>query len=228
MRVYRIAKAIYSTSGAEMMSGEGGLRAGARWHTKGRPIIYTATSQALATLEIAVNLKNPGVIPAYCILEVDVPDGLIISLDAGTLPAGWNTRTGEPIIARSIGDRWLVSQASAALQVPSSVIPDEDNVLINPEHPDFRKVTFGDPLTFPFDSRLLSDAGIGDYRAGDVPLGAGAIKFTQEYVLPSRESELAVDQWDDFRGPDQSGLQVCVPVTVLCIVQPDTPGGQVL
>ena len=65
MRVYRIAKAIHSPSGAQMMSGEGGLHGSARWHTKGRPIIYTATSQALATLEIAVNLKKPSVIPSH-------------------------------------------------------------------------------------------------------------------------------------------------------------------
>jgi len=156
MRVYRIAKDIYSTSGAEMMSGDGGLRASARWHTKGRPIIYTATSQALATLEIAVNLKKPRVLPAYRILEVDVPDNLIISLDADILPAGWDIKNGEPVIARSIGDRWLVSEASAALMVPSSVISQENNVLINPEHPDFGQINFGDPLAFPFDSRVLA------------------------------------------------------------------------
>ena len=154
MRVYRIAKSIYSTSGVEMMSGEGGLRGSARWHTKGRPIIYTATSQALATLEIAVNLKKHRIIPAYCILEVDVPENLIISLDENILPAGWDIKDGEPILARSIGDRWLASQASAALQVPSSVIPQQNNVLINPEHSDFKKITFGNPLIFPFDSRI--------------------------------------------------------------------------
>ena len=154
MRVYRIAKAIHSASGAEMMSGDGGLRASARWHTKGRPIVYAATSQALATLEIAVNLKRPGLIPAYCILEVDIPDNLIISLDAGMLPAGWNLKGGEPVIARSIGDRWLSSKVSAALQVPSAVVPEENNILINPEHPDFKKISFGDPLHFPFDSRI--------------------------------------------------------------------------
>ena len=97
MRVYRIAKAIHSTTGAEMMSGEGGLRGSARWHTKGRPIIYTATSQALATLEIAVNLKEPSIIPAYRILEVDVPDNLVVEIEASMLPTGWDRKDGEPL-----------------------------------------------------------------------------------------------------------------------------------
>jgi RES domain-containing protein len=154
MRVYRIAKAIHSRTGAEMISGEGGLHGSARWHTKGRPIVYTATSQALATLEIAVNLKKPSVIPAYCILEVEVPDDLIVAIEASMLPAGWDRKDGEPLLARSIGDRWLANQVSAGLRVPSSVIPQEYNVLLNPAHPEFTQITYGDPLNFPFDSRI--------------------------------------------------------------------------
>ena len=154
MRVYRIAKTIHSTTGAEMMSGEGGLRGSARWHTKGRPIIYTATSQALATLEIAVNLKNPGIIPAYRILEVDVPDDLIVEIEASILPGGWDRKDSEPLLARSIGDRWLATQVSTGLRVPSSVIPHEYNVLLNPSHPGFSQVTYSAPLDFPFDPRI--------------------------------------------------------------------------
>ena len=154
MRVYRIAKAAHSTSAAEMMSGEGGLHGSARWHTKGRPIVYSATSQALATLEIAVNLKKPSVIPAYCILEVKVPDGLVVAIEATMLPAGWDRTDGEPLLARSIGDRWLAKKVSAGLRVPSSVIPQEYNVLLNPAHPEFIQVTYGAPLNFPFDPRI--------------------------------------------------------------------------
>ena len=154
MRVYRIAKATHSTTGAEMMSGAGGLRGSARWHTKGRLIIYTATSQALATLEIAVNLKNSSIIPAYRILEVDVPDDLVVEIEASILPRGWDRKDGEPLLARSIGDRWLATQVSAGLRVPSSVIPHEYNVLLNPSHPEFLQVTYSVPLDFPFDPRI--------------------------------------------------------------------------
>ena len=137
-----------------MMSGEGGLRGSARWHTKGRPIIYTATSQALATLEIAVNLKKPRLIPAYRVLDVEVPDDLVVAIEEAMLPAGWDRKDGEPFLTRSFGDRWLASQVSVGLRVPSAVILQEDNVLLNPTHPAFTSVTFGDPLDFPFDPRI--------------------------------------------------------------------------
>ena len=153
MRVYRIAKAIRSSTGVEMMSGDGGLHGSARWHTKGRPIVYTATSQALATLEIAVNLKRPRIVPSYRILEVQVPDTLVITLVETILPQGWDRKDDEPLMARSIGDRWLASQASVALRVPSSVIPQEYNVLLNPGHPEYTQITYNEPLDFPFDPR---------------------------------------------------------------------------
>ena len=154
MLVYRIAKAVHSATGAQMMSGEGGLRGSARWHTKGRPIVYTATSQALATLEIAVNLKKPDVIPAYRVLEVEVPDDIIVEIEERMLPPGWDRKDGEPLVARSIGDRWLANQVSAAVRVPSSVIPFEHNVLLNPMHPEYSRVSYGAPLDFPFDPRI--------------------------------------------------------------------------
>lgn len=154
MRVYRIAKAIHSSTGAQMMSGTGGLYGSARWHTKGRAIIYTATSLALATLEIAVNLKMASVILAYHILEIEVPDKLVVKIELPMLPPGWDRKDGEPLLARSIGDRWLASQVSVGLLVPSAVIPQEYNVLLNPTHPQFNQVTYGDPLDFPFDARI--------------------------------------------------------------------------
>ena len=85
---------------------------------------------------------------------MEVPDELVVAIEATMLPAGWNRKDGEPLIARSIGDRWLANQVSAGLQVPSSVIPQEYNVLLNPAHPEFTQFTYGDPLNFPFDPRI--------------------------------------------------------------------------
>jgi RES domain-containing protein len=105
-------------------------------------------------LEIAVNLKQPKVIPDYVVLEVDVPDDSIITLPASKLPTGWDVRDSEPVVSRTIGDRWLAHNVSLALQIPSVVIPSQYNVLINPRHPDFNRVTFADPVPFPFDPRI--------------------------------------------------------------------------
>lgn len=87
-------------------------------------------------------------------VTVDVPDDGIITLSALALRAGWDARDAEPLVSRAIGDRWLESEVSLALQIPSVVIADQYNVLINPRHPDFDRVTFSNPIPFPFDPRI--------------------------------------------------------------------------
>lgn len=154
MRVYRICKEVHAKTGHQAMSGEGGLYASARWHTKGRKIIYTATSTPLAILEIAVNLRQPKIIPLYVIVEVDVPDRSILTLPSDSLPKGWDTTDSEPFISRQIGDRWLMDEVSLGLSVPSVVVPNQHNVLINPLHPEFDRVRFSEPIPFPFDTRI--------------------------------------------------------------------------
>lgn len=154
MRVYRICKEEHGKSGQQAMSGDGGLHASARWHTRGRRIIYTATSTPLAILEIAVNLIKPKIIPRYVVIEVDLPDNNVIDLPAGMLPKGWDASSADPLISRAIGDKWLIEEASLALRVPSVVVPDQYNVLINPLHSKFSLVTFSEPCPFPFDARI--------------------------------------------------------------------------
>jgi RES domain-containing protein len=154
MRLYRISKAAHAKSGDEAMSGEGGLHASARWHNKGRRIVYTATSTPLATLEIAVNLRKSTLIPAYKVIEVDVPDDQVLKLTPTDLPPGWDETTAEPLVSRSVGDLWLKSKITLGLMVPSVVVPEQYNVLINPLHPDFGQVKYGEPLDFPFDPRI--------------------------------------------------------------------------
>lgn len=154
MRVYRICKEEHGKSGEQAMSGDGGLYASARWHTRGRRIIYTATSTPLAILEIAVNLIKPKIIPRYVVIEVDLPDQNVIDLPAEMLPKGWDASSADPLISRTIGDKWLLEEASLALRVPSVVVPDQYNVLINPLHSEFNLVTFSEPSPFPFDARI--------------------------------------------------------------------------
>ena len=154
MWVYRICKKENSKTGQQAMSGEGGLHASARWHTRGRRIIYTATSTPLAILEIAVNLRQAKIIPDYVIVEVDIPDESIVALPDEKLPKGWDATDSDPIISRAIGDKWLAGTVSLALQVPSVVVPNQYNILINPLHPEFDRVSFTDPAPFPFDARI--------------------------------------------------------------------------
>lgn len=136
------------------MSGVSGLHGSARWHTRGRRIVYTATSMPLATLEIVVNQKQLKVIPDYLAWEVEVPGDSVITLTPALLPEGWDVRDSEPVVSREVGDRWLDDEVSLALQIPSVVITNQYKVFINPRHPDFDMVAFTDPVPFPFDPRI--------------------------------------------------------------------------
>lgn len=98
-------------------------------------MIYLSESIALAVLEVTVNATElPG---DYRLTEVSIDDTLIESLDLGTLPPAW--REGAPFpTTRKIGDQWCSEKRSAVLRVPSSVVPQEFNLIVDTEHPGFR------------------------------------------------------------------------------------------
>jgi RES domain-containing protein len=151
MRVFRIAAARFARSRKQAFSGEGGLYAPARWHTVGRPIVYTAQSLSLAALEILVHLKQTNDVRPFRAFTLEVPDNVI--LKPASYPARWRARIG---VSRAFGDQWLEAQASLALLVPSAISLGEWNVLLNPLHRQFslRWVVRG-PVAYSFDARLL-------------------------------------------------------------------------
>ena len=161
MRVSRIAAAAFARSLKQAFSGEGGLYASARWHTAGRPVVYTAQSLSLAALEILVHLKQTNDIRPFRAFVADIPDDCILKPRA--FPAGWRTRIEA---TRALGDAWLASRASPAMQVPSVITPGEWNVLLNPQHPQFSlKWIVKGPERYAFDARLLERTpGRGERR----------------------------------------------------------------
>ncbi len=134
-------------------TGEGARRFGGRWNSPGIPVVYTAQSQALAALEILVNMESAELLEHYVVIEVVINSSLIAKVETSTLPRNWRSDP-PPAKVRQFGDRWIVRGDSAVLQVPSSVIPAESNFLINPRHSDFHKIRIGKPMTFKFDLRL--------------------------------------------------------------------------
>src|SRR5919108_1210905 len=130
MRVWRLARAPHAA-----LDGEGGRRAAARWHTRGRPIVYTASHLSLVVLELLVHV-DPDEIPADLLaLTIDVPDDLPVeTLDAQSLPSDWQAPEREA--CRPAGDAWLASLRTAVLRVPSAIVPEEHNFLLNPLHSD--------------------------------------------------------------------------------------------
>jgi RES domain-containing protein len=152
MRVWRICRKPYVDTA---LDGIGGMYTSGRWHNKGNPIVYTASSAALAALEVLVHV-DPLTAPADLrLLAIELPDDLSIEvIEPITLPVGWHS-VPAPTALQSLGSSWLTSGRKAALNVPSSVINVERNVLLNPRHSEMQRVRILSDESFSFDTRLL-------------------------------------------------------------------------
>lgn len=136
------------------LQGIGGLRASARWHNRGRPIVYLAESPPGALIEILVHqdIPSPAALPdRYRLLTVEVDEG-VMPLPCPPLPPDWPGRSDR---TRAIGDAWLMQGASALLRVPSAIMPNVHNVLLNPLHPDSAKLRVTEVQEVPYDPRLF-------------------------------------------------------------------------
>jgi RES domain-containing protein len=136
------------------LTGESGMRASGRWHTRGRRIVYCTESPAAALLEILVHLEiDLRDLPTrYRLLKLHAPDHLAIE-HAPDLPSGWLDR---PDLTRAIGDRWLHAASAPLLRVPSAVVPETFNVLLNPAHPHAKQVEVSHAGDHAIDRRLLA------------------------------------------------------------------------
>ena len=136
------------------LDGEGGRLYSARWHTAGSPVVYLAASPAGALIEVLVHLeiKETTAPPSYTLYRVHVPDNLRIP--SLRVPKGktWKDDYG---ITRRLGDTWLKSQRSALARVPSAIVPDSYNYLLNPLHKDAHRIRIAALQRAVFDPRLL-------------------------------------------------------------------------
>lgn len=147
---WRITKEVHARSA---FSGEGARLYGGRWNSRGTALIYTAQSQSLAVLEMLVHLDSPELLKLFVLFEVTIPSSVVEVLDSAKLPRHWNENP-IPDEVQSVGDDWVRSRRSAVLRVPSTLVPAECNFLLNPAHPEFRKLHMGKALPFAFDPRL--------------------------------------------------------------------------
>lgn len=146
---WRLTKTKYLGSAWD---GEGAKRAGGRWNGVGVPVVYTSGSLSLALVEVLVHLRSE-VLPAYSAVRIDFDDSLVTAVEPKDLPAKWRDNPAPPE-TRAIGYAWVADGRSAVLRVPSVVVPIEFNYVLNPNHPDFRRVRVAPPMPFPFDPRL--------------------------------------------------------------------------
>jgi RES domain-containing protein len=152
MRFWRICRRRYARDAA---SGEGARLYGGRWNSRGIRVVYASTSLALASLETFVNLEPKLRPPDLVFVEGEIPETLEVPrLDLRTLPAKWYATRDESL--RRFGDSWIEAGKTVAMLVPSAAIRGEWNILLNPDHSDFSRITFQEPQKFEFDERMFS------------------------------------------------------------------------
>lgn len=151
MRVWRLCRRRWAETA---LSGEGARLSGGRWNEKGQRVVYTSTSLSLAILELFVHVEPNEVPPDLVAVPIDVPDAVSrAAWAASDLPQEWR-RYPAPASLRAMGSVWLRAKEAAALFVPSAVVPEEQNVLLNPLHDDVARMTAGPPRPFSFDPRM--------------------------------------------------------------------------
>lgn len=140
------------------LSGEGANRSGGRWNRPGTAVVYTSSSIALACLETLVHRKSASLPMNRFLVRIDVPDDLWEARQTIASPAvGWDS---EPVgrVSLEAGERWARSLSSVILEVPSAIVPEEFNVLINPRHPGAGAVSAVKVRKWLYDLRLLGSA----------------------------------------------------------------------
>ena len=112
------------------LSGRGGLLAEGRWHRQGTPIVYCSDHPSTALLEILVHVDQEDIPRHFQLLSIRCPDTL-----AMTTVTADDRRLSDPAATRQIGTDWLAAAATCLLKVPSAILPEAANVLVNPRHP---------------------------------------------------------------------------------------------
>jgi RES domain-containing protein len=142
--------------GANDLSGKGAELTGGRWNRPGKPVVYAATSISLACLETVVHLNADGLPLNRYLVQIEVTEAAWAARDmltVDTAPKGWDALpSGKASL--DAGDAWLVSGRSALMLVPSVVVPEELNVLINPLHPQVKGLVARTVRRWTYDGRL--------------------------------------------------------------------------
>lgn len=150
VQAWRIVQAHLAGSA---FSGEGARLYGGRWNHPGTAVVYTAATKSLALLELLVHISAQQLLRAYVCIPVKFDDAMVKQLNAADLPKGWRNYPASNA-TRDIGTAWATGGSSVVLAVPSVIVPEEWNYLLNPLHPEFRSVCIGRAEKIEMDPRL--------------------------------------------------------------------------
>jgi RES domain-containing protein len=157
IEAYRISK---ESDPAKAFSGQGAKDWGGRWNSRGVAVVYTAAHRSLAILEVFVHVKggagtgSAAISVPFYIYGISFDATLMEELPIASLPAGWNS---EPptAVSQSLGDAWVGAARSPVLAVPSVIVREERNYVLNPNHPRFSAIQIESPVVCSIDPRLL-------------------------------------------------------------------------
>jgi RES domain-containing protein len=151
MEVFRLARERY----ASPLSGKGAAIKGARWNSAGVELIYTALNRSLAMAEVAVHFTFATLPDDYIMLTIHVPDDIsFLKISPKELPAEWRDFP-HPLNTQRIGDQFVAENRKCIMVIPSVITQGDFNVLINPNHPEFKRIRVVSAEKFPFDKRLF-------------------------------------------------------------------------
>ncbi len=149
MIVYRITNETYKND----ISGNGAALFGSRWNSKGIHLLYTSQSISLSILESLVHLKRKEIPPTQFLLHIRLPEeNEIPEISYKKIKKGWHA---ELEYTKWIGDQFIQNKQSLILKVPSAIVPQESNVLLNPLHIEFKKVKIIAAELLELDKRLI-------------------------------------------------------------------------
>ncbi|WP_028527054.1 RES family NAD+ phosphorylase [Runella limosa] len=153
MKVYRIEREKYLKT--TLLGIGASMAKGYRWNSLYTRLVYTAESRALATLEVSVHLDLSEDLPSdRYYVEIDIPDDLtMLEVSLEDLPDDWNAKP-PTVTTQTIGDDFVLGNEAAVLKVPSSIVPQEFNYLINPSHPDAPRISITNITPMTFDARF--------------------------------------------------------------------------
>ena len=147
---WRIVKEKHASTA---FSGEGAHIFEGRWNSAGVRMVYCSDSLALASLEILAHTRPVTMRDKFRMFRVSWDGAMMVIVDLKKLPKGWNAQP-PTAASKNIGDEWIKSRRSAILALPSVLVPLEKTFLLNPKHPDFRRIKIEDAGNFILDPRL--------------------------------------------------------------------------
>lgn len=149
MIIYRLATELYKND----LTGTGAKLFGGRWNSAGLPVLYTTENISLAVLEILVRVDTQTIPLSYHLIKIDISASVPLqSITTNKLKVNWKDDLD---YTQWMGDEFIKSHKSLLLKVPSAIVDEENNYIVNPEHSDFKKVKIIAVNKFMFDKRLF-------------------------------------------------------------------------